>query len=229
MINICTIETPVLKIALTGGYGEKEKEIKRFIREFHLNDPKLAYPLEVDDFQKSSNINNLGRRLLTFLVKEAFFVERADNYGDTYNYNKAIEALADKYKDDVEDAIGEIRKIKNKTEEEITKHNTETKHLILERMLPEHEGDYFKIQKGREKYRYEPNIITSHCTKIGKNDWLENKTWKHRVKIRREISVEDVIIHPGYLHITNFAGEDEILVINREAKIDVSNKDVTWF
>ncbi|RNB92490.1 hypothetical protein EDM56_02000 [Brevibacillus fluminis] len=226
-MNSYRIETPVLRIALIGGYSEKETEFKKFIKDYHKSPPSLGYSLDISDFQMSSGIDKLGRRLLTYLVKGAFSITRSELYGDTYCFEQAINAFANTYRDDINNAIDELRYIATETRTVIL--NQQKNQLTLERLAPNHEADIFNIQgEGKLSYKYRPNIITSHCDKIGNNDWSGQQTWKHRIKLIRDIPVDDIITHPFHFPIENFIGEDEVLVINRSIEMEIDGNNVIW-
>lgn len=172
------------------------------------------------DYQNSSEPISLGRHLLTDISINALHLSRTTEYDsmafEQKRYKSIIDSLKKAFPIEYLNALDELRYIVEETQKMIRDSGKEQ--VTLYRKLCVKEGGVVAGQLGNDKIFMDTNILTSY-TPFNKLEGYTGTYWSE-VSIVRDIPVDQVIIHPSYIHIADFEfAEQEAIIYNPSQRV----------
>ncbi|WP_430476942.1 hypothetical protein [Bacillus cereus] len=190
---------------------------------------KISYPT-LNDYQGASGPKSLGRHLLTNISIKALEISRTEEYGNMYGdmrwrqveLEPVIDSLEKEFSREYQDAIDELRYIAKDTQELIRKSGEDK--VKLYRKLCTKEGGVVDGQLNNNAILMDVNILSSY-TPTNDLTCYTGKHWSD-IWIERYIPVDQVIIHPSYIHIADFEfAEREALIYNPSQRVIIKHPD----
>ncbi|WP_336788316.1 hypothetical protein [Paenibacillus sp. MMO-177] len=209
------MQNELLIFALCGSMARNESIVHQ------LKDmaSKLGIDCEIKGYQEGSGVHSLGRHLLTSLAedvaKQMFNFTRTE-VDDMYLQRNLYQALISQIKNDptldYNGAVDELLKIAKQTQAII---RSKPDPGVLYRQIPNGTNNYFGYSGS--KIFLINNILSSYSFRRG--PYYRINTWSDDLLVRKDISIDRIIIHPRYLFLDCFGdGESEVIVFNPDVK-----------